>query len=145
MPYPLVEQRFALPHRAAAVFVLRIGHPKHGANSRLAALIGQQGPNQCLAINPVGLCAPPPARRRNGCRVDDIALNAFALENPVYPETIQASLVNRYNPEALSGASFCLTLKIPKTRQQGWNIASVNVELRHLPAGTWRYRCDQPL
>jgi hypothetical protein len=36
----------------------------------------------------------PPARRRNRCRVDDIALEAFALENPVYPETIQASLLD---------------------------------------------------
>src|ERR1700692_1203248 len=116
MPYSFDEQRFALPHRAAAVFVLRSRRAKHGANSRFAALIGQQGPNQCLTINPVGLCAPPPARRRNGCRVDDIALNAFALENPVYPETIQASLLDRYDPEVPSGASFGLTLKIPKSR-----------------------------
>jgi hypothetical protein len=92
MPYSLVKQRFALPHRAPAVFLFWGRHTKYGTNSRLAALIGQQGSNQCLAINPIGLCAPPPARRRNGCRVDDIVLEAFALENPVYPETIKAGL-----------------------------------------------------
>jgi hypothetical protein len=32
------------------------------------------------------------------------------LENPVYPETSQASLLDRYDPEALPGASLGFTL-----------------------------------
>jgi hypothetical protein len=94
VPDPLVRQRLPLPHQPATVFLLRRWHSQHRANPRLAAVVGQQRSNQCFPVNPVSLGPPTATRCGNGCRVDDITLDAFAFEDPMYPESIQTSFLD---------------------------------------------------
>jgi hypothetical protein len=58
---PLGDQHLALAAEAAAVFFLGRRRPDHRAHPRFAALERQQRANQRLAVDPVGLGAPPPA------------------------------------------------------------------------------------
>lgn len=46
-----------------------------------------------------------------------MAFDAFTLKNPVYPEAIQARLLDRNDPEALPGTGLSLTPQICKPRQ----------------------------
>lgn len=43
-----------------------------------------------------------------------MAFDAFTLKNPVYPEAIQARLLDRNDPEALPGTGLSLTPQICK-------------------------------
>src|SRR4051795_53077 len=78
----------------APVLLLGRGRLHHRADPWLAALVGQQSSHQRLAVNPVGLGPSPPARGRDRRRVDDIALNALALQHTVEPKTVEPCLLN---------------------------------------------------
>ena len=79
---PLVDQHFALAAEAATIFFLGRRRFNHRAHSRFAALIRQQRAKQGLAVDPVGLGPPPPARRRDRGRIDDVAFDSFILAAP---------------------------------------------------------------
>jgi hypothetical protein len=64
------------------------------ADPRLAPLVREQRANQRFAIDPVGLRPPAPARCRDRGRIDDMALDAFRLQHPVDPETVEPSLLD---------------------------------------------------
>ena len=106
--------------------------------------LGQQSPHQRLAVNPVGLRAPPPSRRCNRCRVDDVALDLFALEDSVYPETIKSRLLDRYDRKALTGLGLRLSLQVREVTEQPWNVAARNDAPGHLFAPAGRNRRHQP-
>ena len=89
---PLGDQHLALAAEAAAVFFLGRRRLDHRAHPRFAALVGQQRANQRLAVDPVGLRPPPPARCRNRGRIDDMAFDPFALQHPMNPEAVQTRL-----------------------------------------------------
>jgi hypothetical protein len=57
-------------------------------------MIGHQGPDQGLAIDPVCLCTAPPSRCHDRGRINDMALKALSLQNPIKPEAIQAGLLD---------------------------------------------------
>ncbi|KLK89892.1 hypothetical protein AA309_28815 [Microvirga vignae] len=61
MPDPFADERLQLTTEAPLILFVRCWHTDHGAHPRLAALVGQQGTDQSLAVNPVGLGAPMPA------------------------------------------------------------------------------------
>ena len=71
----LVEQRLALAAEPSTVLLFDAGRPGHGADPGFAALIGHQRAKQRLAVDPVGLGAPTPARRCDRGRVDDMAFD----------------------------------------------------------------------
>src|SRR3954466_2623279 len=62
VPHPLAHQDPTLAADTPAVLLLRRWRPGHRTHPRLATLEGHQGTHQGLAINPVGLRPPPPAR-----------------------------------------------------------------------------------
>lgn len=76
---PLGDQRPALTANLSTVLLLGRGCLCHGADPRLAALLGQQGSDQSLAVDPVRLGAPTTTRGGDGSRVHDMALNAGVL------------------------------------------------------------------
>jgi len=53
--------------------------------------MGQQGAKERLAVDPVGLGSPPPARRRNRGRIDDVALDSFLLQRAMNPKAVQSA------------------------------------------------------
>src|SRR3954464_15031490 len=61
----------------------------HRTNPGLAPLVGQQCANQSLAVDPIGLRPPTPTGRGDGGGIDDMALDPFALQDPVDPEPVQ--------------------------------------------------------
>src|SRR3954462_11757620 len=91
---PLGRQRLTLTADAAPILLLPGGRLDHRTPPRLAALVGQQSPHQRLAVNPVGLGPSPPARQRDRSRVDEMDLNALALQETVKPKTVEPGLLN---------------------------------------------------
>ena len=85
----LDDQHLALTANAASIFLFDAGWPDHRTHAWLAALVGKQRTNQRFAIGLVGLCPAASARSRNRRRVDDIALDPFALQHAVVPEPVQ--------------------------------------------------------
>src|SRR4051794_40321332 len=61
MPDPFANERLQLTAEAPLILFVRGWDTNHGADARLAALVGQQGAHQCLSVNPIGLGASPPA------------------------------------------------------------------------------------
>ena len=79
--------------------------------------MGQQGAKQRLAVDPVGLGSPPPARRRNRGRIDDVALDSFPLQQAMQPEALQPRLLNRDDRKGLARPRQSLLLQRGKPRQ----------------------------
>ena len=76
---PLHDQHLALTAKPASVFIFRRWQPHHRANARFPALVGEQRANQSLAVDPVGLRPPPPARCCNRGRINNMAFDPFIL------------------------------------------------------------------
>src|SRR5215217_802394 len=115
---PLGGQGLALAAEAAPVLLLGRGRLDHRADPRLAALVGQQSSHQRLAVNPVGLGPSPTARGRDRRRVDDMALNALALQHTVEPKAVEPCLLNddQWKQVTCPGARF--RLQRGKERQE---------------------------
>src|SRR6266567_2896176 len=94
VPHPLAHQRSALAADTPAVLLLRRRRPGHRTHPRLTTLEGHQGAHQGLAIDPVGLRPPTPARSQDRGGVDHVALDPFGLQHPVDPEAVQTGLLN---------------------------------------------------
>lgn len=61
MPDPFADERLQLPAEAPLILFFGCRDADHGADARLAPLVGQQGAHQSLAVNSVGLGAAMPA------------------------------------------------------------------------------------
>src|SRR5579872_2548321 len=94
MAGPLVDQDLAFATNTAAILLFDARDPDHRTDPRLAALVGEQGAHQRFPVDLVGLCAPAPPRRRNRGRIDDIALDALALQHAVDPKAVETSLLD---------------------------------------------------
>jgi hypothetical protein len=81
-------------------------------------LMGQQGAKQRLAVDPVGLSSPAPARRRNRGRIDDVALEPFLLQRAMKPEAVQPRFLNRDDWKGLARPRQSPLLQLQKPREQ---------------------------
>ena len=68
---PFGDQRPALTADLPTVLLLGRGCLCHGADPRLAALVGQQGSDQSITVDPVRLDAPATARGGYGSLDED--------------------------------------------------------------------------
>jgi hypothetical protein len=73
-----------------------------------------------------------------------MALNAFTPQDPMDPEPVQASLLDRDDREGSVQTSGRLLLKLSEPRQQAADIASRDRVLGQPFAGARRQRGDQP-
>jgi hypothetical protein len=132
VPHPLAHQRPALAADTPAVLLLQRRRPGHRAHPWLAALEGHQGTHQGLAIDPVGLCPPPPARGQDRGGVDHVALDPFGLQHPVDPEAVQTSLLDDDNREVSAGPRRSLAPELGEPTQKPRHVARQNRVLGHL-------------
>jgi hypothetical protein len=98
---PLGDQHLALAAEAAAVLFFGGWRLHHRAHPSFAPLIRQQHANQCFAVDPVSFCPPVPTGCSNRSRIDDMTFDPFILQHAIYPESVEASLLNddeRENP-----------------------------------------------
>jgi hypothetical protein len=91
---PFGDQRPALTANLPAILLLGRGRHYHGADPWLAALVGQQGSDQSLAVDPIRLGPPPTARGGYGSWIHDVALDAGILKHAINPKPVQASLMD---------------------------------------------------
>src|SRR5581483_10476835 len=103
MPDALIDQGPPFAAKPAAILLLRRGRNNHRTDPWLPALVGQKRPQQRLAIQPVRLGPPAPARRCDRSRIDDVALDPLLLQNAVKPDPIQPRLLDRDARIALAG------------------------------------------
>src|SRR4051812_30075607 len=130
--HPLAHQRPALAANAPAVLLLRRRRPGHRTHPRLAALEGHQGAYQGLAIDPVGLRPPPPARGQDRGGIDHVALDPFGLQHPVDPEAVQAGLLDNNDRKVPAGPRCSFAPEFRKPMQQPRHIACRNRVFGHL-------------
>ena len=130
----LRDQHPALARDAPAILVPGARRPHHGADPRLAPLEGQQGPDQRLAVEPVGLRPATPARRGDRGGIDDVALDALVLQRTVDPEAVKPGFLDHDDPEDASGARLRLVPELCKARQQADDVTAGNCVARHLLA-----------
>src|SRR5450631_3884806 len=119
---PLGDQYFALAAEAAAIFFLRRRRFYHRTYPRFPALERKYRAKQRLAVDPVGLGAPTPPRRRNRGGNDDVAFDSFALQHAMNPEAIETGFLNNHYRKGFSGPRQRLLLQFRKTRQQCRNV-----------------------
>ena len=141
---PLGDQAPPLPAKPAAVLLFRRGSNHHRTDPRLAALVGQKRPQQGLAIQPVRLGSPAPARCRDRGRIDHVALDAFLLQSAVQPEPVQSRLLDRDDRIALTRSRLRLALQLRDQLQEFRNIAGPHAVSGHLLALAGRQRGHQP-
>lgn len=120
-----------------------LSNGRGGAGTTLT-LVGQKRTHQRLAVDSVGLCLAPAARRQNGGRVDDMALDAFAVENTMNPEPVEAGLLDGDDWEDPVKTVSRLLLKLREPCQEAADIAGRDRMLGQLLAGAWRQRGDEP-
>src|ERR1700754_5082085 len=111
----------------------------------LTAFVRQKRPQQCLAIQPVRLGPPAPARCRNRGRVDHVALDPLLLQHAVDPEPIQARLLDRNHRIVLAGSRLRLAFEVCKQLEKLRSIASRDAVFGHLLALAGRKRRHQPI
>jgi len=124
--HPLAHQRPALAADTPAVLLLRRWRPGHRTHPRLATLEGHQGAHQGLAIDPVGLRPPTPARGQDRRGVDHVALDPFGLQHPVDPEAVQTGLLDDDNREVPAGPRRSLAPELREPTQQPRYVARRN-------------------
>lgn len=140
----LRDQHLALARDASAIFVLGARRLHHGADPRLAALEGEQGPDQRLAVEPVSLRPAPAARCRDRGGIDDMALNPLAHEGAVDPETIEPGFLDHDDWESTSGTRLRLLPELREARHQAGDVTAENRMVRHLLAAARQERGDGP-
>jgi hypothetical protein len=139
----LGEQRLPFSAEASTIFLLRRRRPDHRTHPRLTALEGQKCPHERFAVDPIRLRLAPTARRQDRSRVDDMALNPFAPQDPMDPEPVQAGLLNRDDREGSVQTSDRLLLKLSELRQQAADIASRDRVRSNRPHGGAREGRDK--
>src|SRR5437764_14697947 len=141
---PLGGQCLSLAREPAAILLFWRRHPDHCADTRLAALVRQQGSNQCLSVDPVGFRSSASTRCRDRGGIDNVTLDTFALQHSMNPEPVQSRFLDNDDRNKPSRPPFGLLPKLRKTRQQSLNIPTRNRMLRYLLPVAGRKRCDQP-
>src|SRR5215472_8573649 len=111
---------------------------------RRRPLDGGPVPHQGLAIDPVGLRPPTPARGQDRGGVDDVALDPFRLQHPVEPKTIQTGLLDDNNREVPAGPRHSFAPELGEPTQQPRYLARRNRVLGHLLPAPRRQGRDQP-
>ena len=144
MAHPLADEGLELAAQPPAILLLGGGHAHHGADPRLATLVGQQGAHERLAVDPVGLGAPPASRGGDRGGIDDVALDAFLLERAVQPEAVQAGLLDGHERKDRAGARQGPVPKSREALEQTDEVATAHAVARHLLARPRRERGDQP-
>jgi hypothetical protein len=82
----LDDQHLALAADATPIFLLDAGWPDHRADAWFASLVGEQSTDQRFAIDLVRLRTSASAGGRDRRRVNDMALDTFALQDTVDPK-----------------------------------------------------------
>src|SRR6266702_6345660 len=141
---PLSDQGLPLPAKPPAIFLLGRRHRHHGADPRLAPLVGQKRSQQRLAIQPVRLGPPLPARRRDRSGIDHVALDPLLLQNAVQPEPVQTRLLDCDDRIAQAGPDLRLAIELCEQLHQLSNIVRLDAVPGHLLALAGRQRRDQP-
>jgi len=100
---PLVHQDLPLTTYAPAILFVGTGRSDHRTDARFTSFVREKGANQGFAVDLVSLRAPASTRRRDRCRIDDIALYAFALQDPMDPEAIKPGLLYDDETKILPG------------------------------------------
>ena len=144
MPDALRDQHLAFARDTPAILVLGARLSYHGADPRLAALEGEQGPDERLAIEPVGLRPAPTPRCGDRGGIDDVALDPLLLQCAVNPEPVEPGFLDHDDRETASCARLRLLPELRKARQQAGDVAAGNGMARHLLAATRQERCDDP-
>jgi len=104
---PLGDQRFTLPANAAAVLFFRRRDPDHRANTGFSPLVGQEGANQRLTIDAIGLHTAVPARHRDRGGIHNVTLDpVFPAKHPIDPEPVQTRLLD--DDQRMKSSSSCL-------------------------------------
>src|SRR3954470_15069385 len=85
VPDPFGCQGLALATDPAPILLLGRRSLDHRTNPGLAPLVGQQAPPQSLPVDLAVLPPPTPTGRRDRGGIDDMALDPFALQDPVDP------------------------------------------------------------
>src|ERR1700722_7119420 len=70
--------------------------------------------------------------------------NAYRLERPVDPESVEPSFLDHNDWKALARPGPRLLLDLREALQQPGDIAAAQRVLRHPFSAAWRQRCDQP-
>src|SRR5271169_1848522 len=87
---------------------------------------------------------PPPARRRNRGRIDNVAFDSFLLQRAMKPEAIETRFLDDHDRKGFPRPCKRLLLQLRKPRQQPRNVPGSHRMLRHLLARARRQRCDEP-
>src|SRR4051812_12825461 len=141
---PQSESIARTPYDPAAILLVRGRSLDHRTHPGLAPLVGQQGANQSLAVDPIGLRPPTPPGGGDGSGIDDIALDPFALQDAVDPEPVQPRFLDDDDGKDLPrpGAGFLLELR--QARQESGNVAAGHRMLGHLLAAARSDGGDDP-
>ncbi len=142
--HALVDQGLALTRDTATVLFLGRRHPDHRTHPWLASLIGQQRPDQRLAVDLVGLAR----RRRREVAIEAGSTTWLSIPSACSTRSIrsrQARLPGSRSRKAFPGPRLRLALELGKPRQHAGDIAGRDRMLRHLRAATRRQRGDQPI
>jgi len=129
---PLSGQDFPLTADAALILFSGRWGLDHRTDPRLATLVGEKRTDQGFAIDLVGLRPPPPARGRDRRRIDDVALDPFALQDTVDPKAVQPGFLDHDQREELARPGVCPRLELGQARQQPGGVAAAHLMLRHL-------------
>ena len=106
---PLADEALEFAPQPSAIFLLRWRDTHRGADPRLAKVVGQERPDQGLAVDPIGLRSPSTPRRRDRNGVDDMALDAFALERAISLASWPRAPISRAQSCAVAHASLATT------------------------------------
>jgi len=139
----LGEEVLPLSADPTSIFLVSCRRPDHKAHPRLAALLGQKGAHQRLAVDPIRLRLTSAAGGQNRRRVNDVTLAPFARHNPMYPEAVQPGLLNGYDRKAPVQASGRLLLELGKPSQQAAHVARRDRMPGQLLPRAGRQRGDQ--
>jgi hypothetical protein len=122
----LRDQHLALARDAPAILVLGARCPHHGADPRLAPLEGEQGPDQRLTVETVGLRPASAPRRRDRGGIDDVAFDALAHQGAVDPEPVEPGFLDHDDREMASRSRLRLPPELREAIQQAGDVAAGN-------------------
>src|SRR5512147_1721819 len=103
---------------------------------RLAALEGEQGPDERLAVETVGLRPATATRSRNRGRIDYVAFDTLTHQRTVDPEPVETGFLDHDDREMAARARLRLLPELRKAHPQAGNIPAGNGMARHLLSTT---------
>src|SRR3954469_1750633 len=116
----------------------------HRTHPGLAPLVGQQGANQSLTVDPVRLRPPTPPGCRDRGGIDDMALDPFLLQDAVDPEPVQPRFLDDNDGKDVPRPGACFLLELGQARQERGDVTAGYRMLRHLLTATRSQGGDDP-